>query len=98
MVRPLLRLTNYEFLSAVASPLLRLTNYDFFFFFTSGVSADTEGILRKCTANNIFTTAKRSMNGQELSYLSMKFINNVIVLAELSLRPGTPTVQVRVRV
>eukprot|EP00052_Salpingoeca_macrocollata_P004250 m.40245 g.40245 ORF g.40245 m.40245 type:complete len:885 (+) comp14094_c0_seq1:109-2763(+) len=36
-------------------------------------------------ANNIFAVAKRTQDGQEMLYLSLKFCNNILVFAELTL-------------
>lgn len=48
---------------------------------------------QKLEANNVFTIARRQvdMSGQtqELIYMSLKFINNIWVLAELKIIPGT---------
>jgi AP-1 complex subunit beta-1 len=91
----------------------------------SGVASNTEGILNRLEANNVFLIAKRKVEGkvgrpcstcgrkrtgshspaftlvcvshpQELCYMSLKFINNVTVLMELALEPGSPTAKVRV--
>eukprot|EP00051_Salpingoeca_urceolata_P014031 m.177822 g.177822 ORF g.177822 m.177822 type:complete len:871 (+) comp17972_c0_seq1:139-2751(+) len=57
----------------------------------SGVTAGTAGVVRTLQANNVFLVAKRSVDGQDLCYLSFKFINNIVVMAELTLHPGEPT-------
>jgi len=38
--------------------------------------------------NNIFTIAKRNVNGQDMLYQSLKLINNIWVLAELKIKPA----------
>ena len=44
--------------------------------------------------NNVFTVAKRTLEGQDMVYQSIKFTNNVWALAELKIQPGNPTVTV----
>lgn len=52
--------------------------------------------------NNIFTIARRSVDvggqPQELMYLSLKFVNNIWVLAELKITPGSASISVSVHV
>lgn len=62
-----------------------------------GVNADTEGLIKLLERNNIFVVHKRSANSQDFIYVSTKFINNIVVLGEISLRPGIPTVQLALR-
>lgn len=45
--------------------------------------------------NNVFTVAKRHLEGQDMVYQSMKFTNDVWALAELKIQPGNPSVTVR---
>jgi len=49
----------------------------------------------KLNANNIFTIARRNVDNQELMYSSMKFVNNIWVLAEFKVTAGTNTIMVR---
>ncbi|XP_017771576.1 PREDICTED: AP-1 complex subunit beta-1 [Nicrophorus vespilloides] len=49
-------------------------------------TADT--IAAKMTHNNIFTIAKRNVEGQDMLYQSLKLTNNIWVLLELKLQPG----------
>lgn len=48
--------------------------------------ADT--VSQKLKNNNIFTVAKRNVDGQDMLYQSMKLINGIWVLAELKIKPG----------
>ena len=41
------------------------------------------------TANNVFTIAKRNVEGQDMLYQSLKLENNVYALLELKLAPGS---------
>lgn len=43
------------------------------------------------TLNNIFTIAKRNVEGQDMLYQSLKLTNNIWVLLELKLQPGSST-------
>ena len=55
-------------------------------------------VQQKLEAVNVFTIARRPVDmagqTQELLYTSLKFTNNIWVLAELKLVPNTPTVSV----
>lgn len=50
--------------------------------------ADT--ISQKMALNNIYTIAKRNVEGQDMLYQSLKLTNNIWVLLELKLQPGNP--------
>jgi hypothetical protein len=41
--------------------------------------------------NNVFTIAKRNVEGQDMLYQSLKLTNNVWVLAEIKIPPGGST-------
>lgn len=45
----------------------------------------------KMALNNIFTIAKRNVEGQDMLYQSLKLTNNIWVLLELKLQPGMTT-------
>lgn len=53
------------------------------------VSTTADVAEKKLEVNNIFTIAHRTVNDQELIYLSASFINSIKVLAELKISPGT---------
>ena len=46
--------------------------------------------------NNAFTVAKRTLEGQDMVYQSIKFTNNVWALAELKIQPGNPSITVSI--
>ncbi|GMS89649.1 hypothetical protein PENTCL1PPCAC_11824 [Pristionchus entomophagus] len=48
-----------------------------------GLTADD--ICAKLQANNVFTVARRSVDGQELLYHSIKYTNKIVVLSELKM-------------
>lgn len=56
----------------------------------SGINVTSDGLAAKMTANNIFTIAKRNVEGQDMLYQSLKLTNNIWVLLELKLQPGNP--------
>ncbi|CAH8444247.1 unnamed protein product [Schistosoma haematobium] len=45
----------------------------------------------KLRQNNIFTIAKRNLDGQDMLYQSMKLTNGIWVLAELKIQPDNPS-------
>lgn len=55
-----------------------------------GIQATADAITNKMTVNNIFTIAKRNVEGQDMLYQSLKLTNNIWVLLELKLQPGNP--------
>lgn len=55
----------------------------------SGIVGNADAIASKMTANNVFTIAKRNVEGQDMLYQSLKLENNVWALLELKLSPGS---------
>ncbi|XP_070509177.1 AP-1 complex subunit beta-1 isoform X1 [Chironomus tepperi] len=55
----------------------------------SGIVGNADAIAAKMTANNVFTIAKRNVEGQDMLYQSLKLENNVWALLELKLTPGS---------
>lgn len=56
----------------------------------NGVGSNADTLAAKMTANNIFTIAKRNVEGQDMLYQSLKLSNNIWVLLELKLQPNNP--------
>ncbi|KAF8569985.1 hypothetical protein P879_02377 [Paragonimus westermani] len=54
------------------------------------INLDADACSRKLQQNNIFTVAKRNVDGQDMLYLTMKTTNNIWILAELKIQPGNP--------
>uniref|UniRef100_A0A8C9U2G7 Adaptor related protein complex 2 subunit beta 1 n=1 Tax=Scleropages formosus TaxID=113540 RepID=A0A8C9U2G7_SCLFO len=52
------------------------------------LNADT--VSGKLQNNNIFTIAKRNVEGQDMLYQSLKLTNGIWILAELRIQPGNP--------
>merc|ERR1712241_231369 len=46
---------------------------------------------------DVFTVAKRTLEGQDMVYQSIKFTNNVWALAELKIQPGNPNITLAVK-
>lgn len=44
----------------------------------------------KLQNNNIYTIAKRNVEGQDMLYQSLKLTNGIWILAELRIQPGNP--------
>ncbi|XP_044763238.1 AP-1 complex subunit beta-1 [Coccinella septempunctata] len=55
------------------------------------LSGTADMISNKMTQSNIFTIAKRNVEGQDMLYQSLKLTNNIWVLLELKLTPGSTT-------
>lgn len=53
------------------------------------IVGQSDTLATKLAANNIFTIAKRNVDGQDMLYQSLKLSNNIWVLLELKLSPGT---------
>lgn len=56
----------------------------------TGISGSADTVAARMTANNIFTIAKRNVEGQDMLYQSLKLSNNIWVLLELKLQPNNP--------
>ena len=59
-----------------------------------GIECNADGVSSKMLQNNVFTVAKRNLEGQDMVYQSIKFCNNVWALAELKISPGSPNITV----
>lgn len=60
-------------------------------------NANADMAQQKLAANNVFTVAKRTVDGQDMLYQSLKFTNNIWVLAELKMEPQNPNVQLALK-
>ncbi|XP_054168452.1 AP-1 complex subunit beta-1-like [Oppia nitens] len=54
------------------------------------VMLNVDQVSQKLQSNNIFTIAKRNVEGQDMLYQSLKLTNNIWLLAELKVQPGNP--------
>lgn len=62
----------------------------------NGIISTADQVVSKMQQNNVFTIAKRNVEGQDMLYQSLKLTNNVWVLNELKIQPGNPDVTVSV--
>uniref|UniRef100_A0A4X1V9X2 AP complex subunit beta n=1 Tax=Sus scrofa TaxID=9823 RepID=A0A4X1V9X2_PIG len=51
---------------------------------------NAEAVSSRLQSSNIFTVAKRNVEGQDMLYQSLKLTNGIWVLAELRIQPGNP--------
>ena len=51
---------------------------------------NTDDLCNKLRNNNVFTIAKRNVEGQDMLYQSIKLTNGIWILAELKITPGNP--------
>ncbi|KAI6655021.1 AP-1 complex subunit beta-1 isoform X1 [Oopsacas minuta] len=61
---------------------------------TIDTSLDSQGIIARLEANNIFNTTVKSIEGQELLYMTNKFMNNLWVLSEIKISNQFPVTSV----
>ncbi len=54
----------------------------------------SDDISNKLKNNNVFTIAKRNVEGQDMLYQSIKLTNNIWILGELKMLPGNSTITV----
>ncbi|XP_007946186.1 AP-1 complex subunit beta-1 [Orycteropus afer afer] len=52
---------------------------------------NAEAVSSKLQSSNIFTVARRNVEGQDMLYQSLKLTNGIWVLAELRIQPGNPS-------
>lgn len=53
-----------------------------------------DDLCNKLRNNNVFTIAKRNVEGQDMLYQSMKLTNGIWILSELKVTPGNPSLTV----
>nr|XP_045604638.1 AP-1 complex subunit beta-1-like isoform X3 [Procambarus clarkii] len=56
------------------------------------INMNADGISNKLQSSNIFTIAKRNVEGQDMLYQSIKLTNGIWVLTELKVQPGNTTI------
>uniref|UniRef100_A0A8C5LTR7 AP complex subunit beta n=1 Tax=Leptobrachium leishanense TaxID=445787 RepID=A0A8C5LTR7_9ANUR len=56
-----------------------------------------DAVSNKLQASNIFTVARRTVEGQDMLYQSLKLTNGIWVLAELRMQPGSPSCALSLR-
>lgn len=55
---------------------------------------NSDELCNKLRNNNVFTVAKRNVEGQDMLYQSMKLTNGIWILTELKVTPGNPSMTV----
>uniref|UniRef100_A0A674NT47 Adaptor related protein complex 1 subunit beta 1 n=1 Tax=Takifugu rubripes TaxID=31033 RepID=A0A674NT47_TAKRU len=60
-------------------------------------SGSNDAASNKLQASNVFTIAKRTVDGQDMLYQSMKLTNGIWVLAELKVQAGNPNYMVSLK-
>ncbi len=55
---------------------------------------NTDDLCNKLRNSNVFTIAKRNVEGQDMLYQSVKLTNGIWILAEVKVTPSSPTVTV----
>lgn len=65
-----------------------------FFVFSSLPFLSIDDICTKLQQNNVFTVARRNVDGQELLYHSIKYVNQIYILSELKMQQNSPTLTV----
>lgn len=58
----------------------------------TNVQGNADMVVQKMQQNNIFTIAKRNVEGQDMLYQSVKLTNGIWVLIELKIQPGNPNI------
>jgi AP-1 complex subunit beta-1 len=61
-------------------------------FVIENITLTADQLSEKLQRNNVFTIAKRNVDGQDMLYQSVKLTNGVWVLMELKVQPGSPTI------
>nr|CAD7462114.1 unnamed protein product [Timema tahoe] len=63
-------------------------------FTLSNLQCNADAVVEKMQQNNVFTIAKRNVEGQDMLYQSLKLTNGIWVLNELKIQPGNPNITV----
>jgi len=66
-------------------------------FSIEGTDCNSDGVSTKMHQNNVFTVAKRTLEGQDMVYQSIKFTNNVWALCELKLSPSSNVISLAIK-
>lgn len=66
-------------------------------FTIEGTNCNSDGVSTKMHQNNVFTVAKRTLEGQDMVYQSIKFTNNVWALCELKLSPDSDVISLAIK-
>lgn len=58
----------------------------------TNVPLSADQVVQKMQQNNVFTIAKRNVEGQDMLYQSLELTNGIWVLNELKIQPGNPNI------
>lgn len=58
---------------------------------------NSDELCNKLRNNNVFTIAKRNVEGQDMLYQSIKLTNGIWILAELKITPGNPSLMLSLK-
>lgn len=58
----------------------------------ANIQCNADAVVQKMQQNNVFTIAKRNVEGQDMLYQSLKLTNGIWVLNELKIQPGNPNI------
>ena len=75
-----------------ATVVCRLTSHAYLM--TPRLPPFADAISAKLQKENVFTIAKRNVEGQDMLYLSIKFINGLWSLLEIKVAPGSSNITV----
>ena len=62
-----------------------------------GVALGADQVSAKMQHNNVFTIAKRNVEGQDMLYQSLKLVNGIWILSELKMQPNNPNLILAVK-
>lgn len=63
----------------------------------NNVNLSADAVSSKMQQNNVFTIAKRNVEGQDMLYQSLKLVNGIWILSELKMQPGNPTLTLAIK-
>lgn len=63
----------------------------------NNVMLSADAVSAKMQQNNVFTIAKRNVEGQDMLYQSLKLVNGIWILSELKMHPGNPNLILAVK-
>ncbi|KAF0302306.1 AP-2 complex subunit beta [Amphibalanus amphitrite] len=66
-------------------------------FTIANLAMTADAISTKLQKENVFTIAKRNVEGQDMLYLSIKFINGLWALLEIKVAPGSSNITLAIK-
>lgn len=62
-----------------------------------GLVTNSDDLCNRLRSNNVFTIAKRNVEGQDMLYQSIKLTNGIWILCELKISPGNPVITLSIK-